>query len=108
MAHDEELAERLRHCLGGIEFVEKRMFGGLAFLVGGHMALAANSQGEMMVRVDPRHVETLLARAGVRRTEMNGRELKGWLDVDAAGLTSDDLAEWVDLGVTFVGTLPAK
>lgn len=109
MAHDEDLAERIRHCLVDVPFTERRMFGGLAFLVDGHMALAANSRGELMVRVDPGQAAELASREGVRPTEMNGRTLTGWLDVDAdVLLAQDEVEEWVQVGVDFVRTLPPK
>ena len=110
MAYDEELAERVRLCLTGVERVtEKRMFGGLAFLVDGHMALAANSHGVLMVRIDPDRAGDLTARDGVRPMVMRGRELRGWLEVEAPALAGpDDLDEWVWVGVDFTRGLPAK
>lgn len=110
MAYDEDLAEQTRLRLTGVEgLTEKRMFGGLAFLVNGNMALAANSHGELMVRVDPARADELAARPGVRPTEMRGREMKGWLDVDTAGFTAaDELDEWVGVGIDVAQTLPAK
>ncbi|KRF12486.1 RNA methyltransferase [Nocardioides sp. Soil797] len=110
MAYDDELAERVRLCLTGVEGItEKRMFGGLAFLVDGHMALAANSRGAMMVRIDPSRVGELTVRDGVRPTVMRGRELKGWLDVDTAALTSaEELDEWVWIGIEQARSQPAE
>lgn len=82
---------------------EKRMFGGLAFLVHGRMAVSASSQGGLLLRINPAQAETLVDRQHVRRCEMRGREMDGWLRVDVELLeTNDDLRRWVDHGLTFV------
>lgn len=104
MAYDEALADRLREALAGVPHDEKRMFGGLAFLVGGHMAIAASGQGGLLARVDPAESETLAERPGVSRMVMGGREMDGWLRVEAG----DDLGEWVERGLAFVRTLPPR
>jgi TfoX/Sxy family transcriptional regulator of competence genes len=85
------------------------MFGGLAFLVDGNMAVAASGEGGLMVRVDPADADDLLTRPGVQRMEMRGRPLRGWLRVDAAELgTARQLATWVRTGVRYARTLPPK
>jgi TfoX/Sxy family transcriptional regulator of competence genes len=110
MAYDEDLANRIRELLAAEPGVtEKKMFGGLAFLVGGNMAVAASGQGGLMVRVDPEHTDDLLARPEARPFEMRGRPMDGWLRVDTDGLrTKRQLAPWVDRGVAYARSLPAK
>jgi TfoX/Sxy family transcriptional regulator of competence genes len=108
MAYDEHLAERVRTQLRHRDDLEERqMFGGLAFMVGGHMAVTASSRGGLMVRCDPAAAEEHLAAPGVVPFEMGGRTMRGWLHVDAAAVAADeDLRRWVELGVRHVGTLP--
>jgi hypothetical protein len=110
MAYDEDLADRLRVALSDVDGVtEKKMFGGLAFLVRGHMAVAASGAGGLLLRCDPAESEQLIAADGVGRFEMRGREMDGWLGVEPAAITDDAaLARWVQVGVTYVETLPAK
>ena len=110
MAYDEELAHRIREQLQDISGVtEMRMFGGLAFLVGGNMAVAASGQSGLMLRVPPDQTEQLGAEPHAGRFEMRGREMNGWLRVDAAGVESDeDLARWADIGVRYASSLPPK
>ncbi|HEV3408538.1 MAG TPA: TfoX/Sxy family protein [Gaiellaceae bacterium] len=110
MAYDEALADRIRELLGGEpDLTEKKMFGGLAFLVGGNMAVAASGQGGVLVRVDPAESDTLVETTNARPMEMRGREMKGWLRVDADDVrTERDLARWVERGVTYARSLPAK
>jgi hypothetical protein len=110
MAYDEELAGRLRAALDGqAGVVEKKMFGGLAFLVGGHMAVAASGEGGLMVRCEPDRTAELLAEPGVTPGEMRGRGMKGWLRVETAAVAEDAaLGHWVDVGVGYVETLPPK
>jgi hypothetical protein len=106
--YDEDLAHRLRESLAGQpDLHEKRMFGGLAFLLAGHMAVAAGSRGALMVRVDPDRAEDLLADPRATRMVMNGRELAGWLLVDL-GADDSDVDRWVGVGVEFVRGLPPK
>ena len=106
MAYDEELAGRIRELVAGEEeLTEKEMFGGLAFLIGGNMAVAASGQGGLLVRVDPEESDELVASTDARPMEMRGREMAGWLRVDPP---DDDLAAWVDRGVSFARTLPPK
>ncbi|NKY27581.1 TfoX/Sxy family protein [Nocardia gamkensis] len=107
MAYDEELAERIRELIvPGPELTERKMFGGLAFLIGGNMAVAASGQGGLLVRVDPEEGERLLGDA-VQPMVMGGREMVGWLRVTT---TDDDkvLREWVERGVAYARTLPPK
>jgi hypothetical protein len=110
MAYDEELADRIREVVRGEPgLTEKAMFGGLAFLVGGNMAVSASGQGGMLLRCDPAQTEDLVTRPHVRRFEMRGREMDGWLRVDLAAVgTEDELREWVDRGVTYARSLPPK
>jgi TfoX-like protein len=110
MAYDEDLAARVRDCLqqeSGLS--EKKMFGGLAFLIDGHMAVAASGQGGLLVRVDPAQTDALAARPHVDRFVMRGREMNGWLRVDPPAVqTETDLERWVRIGVAYVRTLPPK
>jgi TfoX/Sxy family transcriptional regulator of competence genes len=110
MAHDEDLADRIRELMADEPgYGEKRMFGGLAFLVDGKMAVAASGRGGLMVRVDPEEAPALLERDHVRPFEMKGRPTRGWLRVDAEGVrTKRSLAPWVARGVSYARSLPAK
>jgi len=110
MAYDEELAERIRAQLAGEpDLVEKKMFGGLAFLIGGNMAVAASGQGGVLVRVDPEASDELVASTEASLMEMRGRSMRGWLRVDADYVRGDhELAEWVERGATYARSLPAK
>lgn len=110
MAYDEDLADRIRELVGGeSDLTEKKMFGGLSFLVGGNMAVAASGQGGLLVRVDPAESDTLVARSQARLMEMRGRAMQGWLRVDAEHVrTKRQLAKWVELGTTYARSLPAK
>ena len=110
MAYDEHLADRIRELLVGESGVtEKRMFGGLAFLITGNMAVAASGQGGVLVRVDPAASDRLVARTNARRMEMRGRAMQGWLRVESDAVrTKRQLARWVTLGTAFARSLPAK
>ena len=110
MAYDEDLANRIRELVAGEPGVsEQRMFGGLAFLIGGNMSVAASGQGGLMVRVDPEETEALMAKPHARPFEMRGREMRGWLRVDGEGLrTKRQLALWVGRGVAYARSLPAR
>ena len=110
MAYDEHLAARIRSAIEGeADLTEKKMFGGLAFLIGGNMAVAASGQGGLLVRADPDSSETLLASKGVQLMEMRGRQMQGWLRVDSEDVrTKRQLATWVERGTSYARTLPAK
>lgn len=110
VAYDEELADRIRELLSDeANVTEKKMFGGLAFLVGGNMAVAASGQGGVLVRADPAESDTLVAGTNARPMEMRGRTMQGWLRVDAEDVrTKRELARWVKLGATYARSLPAK
>ena len=110
MAYDEDLADRIRELVGqqtGI--TEQRMFGGLAFLVRGNMAVAASGQGGLMVRVDPDDSDRLVAKTAARPMEMRGRSMSGWLRVGSEHVrTKRELRAWVDRGTTYARSLPPK
>jgi TfoX/Sxy family transcriptional regulator of competence genes len=110
MAYDTELADRIRELLGRVRGVdEKRMFGGLGFLINGNMAVAASGQGGLLVRVPPDETDKLLDRAHVSPMVMAGREARGWVRVDAEGVkTKRQLQGWVARGVNHVHSLPPK
>ncbi|MDT7536444.1 MAG: hypothetical protein QOI82_29 [Actinomycetota bacterium] len=109
MAYDEELADRIRELMARDRPVEKKMFGGLAFLIGGNMSVAASGQGGLMVRVPPEETEALLAEPGAEEFEMRGRSMQGWLRVHGPALDDDEaLAIWVRRGVAYARSLPPK
>jgi TfoX/Sxy family transcriptional regulator of competence genes len=110
MGYDEDLANRIRELIAGDpDITERRMFGGLAFLVDGNMSVAASSQGGLLVRVDPEDTAALVARPHARSFEMRGRAMQGWLRVDADGVrTKRQLEPWVTRGVAYARSLPAK
>ena len=110
MAYDEDIANRIRELIAAEPgLTEQRMFGGLAFLVGGHMSVAASGQGGLMVRVDPEDTDALLAKPHARPFEMRGRSMQGWLRVDAEGVrTKRQLEPWVRRGVAYARSLPPK
>lgn len=111
MAYDEMLAERIRDALGPAraDAIEKKMFGGLAFLIGGNMAVAASRKGGLLVRVDPDEATELLHRESVENMIMGGREVRGWLYVGNDVVDDDTvLNEWVERSVAFARTLPTK
>ena len=110
VAYDEDLADRIRELISDEDHLtEQKMFGGLAFLVGGHMAVSASGRGGLLVRVDPAETDRLLARTHVHPFEMRGRPLEGWLRVDDAGVrTKRQLAGWVTRGLAFARSLPPK
>jgi hypothetical protein len=108
MAYDEELAERIRGHLPDVPVTEQRMFGGLAFLIGGHMAVAASGQGGLMVRCDPAETERHLSE-GASPFEMRGKAMDGWLRVATEAVADDAaLARWVEVGTSYAGGLPPK
>ena len=110
MAYDEYLADHIRALLEDeTRLTEQKMFGGLAFLVQGNMAVAVSGQGGLLVRADPATSDDLVTAAGVRPMEMRGRQLQGWLWVDAAAVrTKRQLEKWVRLGAGYARRLPAK
>jgi TfoX/Sxy family transcriptional regulator of competence genes len=110
MAYDEDLADRIRELLGAVKGVEeKRMFGGLAFLINGNMSVAASGRGGLMIRVPPDETDKLLAREHVEPMVMAGRETRGWLRVSADGVTTKrQLRSWVTRGVDYASSLPPK
>jgi hypothetical protein len=110
MAYDQELADRIRDVVEGEPgLTEKRMFGGLAFLVNGNLAASASGQGGMLLRVDPSETESLVGEPHVRRFVMRGREMDGWLHVDTEAVETDDgLRHWVTRGVERARSLDPK
>ena len=110
MAYDEDLANRIRELMAGEAGVtEQKMFGGLAFLIGGNMSIAASGQGGLMVRVAPEETDDLVAKPHAAPFVMRGREMQGWLRVDDAGVrTKRQLEPWVKRGVAYARSLPQK
>ena len=110
MAYDEALAERIRALLAGEEGVtEKKMFGGLAFLIGGNMSVSASGQGGLLLRCEPAQTADLVQEPHASTAVMRGRPMEGWLRVDADGVQSDEeLRKWVTRGVGYARSLPAK
>jgi TfoX/Sxy family transcriptional regulator of competence genes len=108
MAYDEELAARVRGLLASDEVAEKRMFGGLAFLLGGHMSVAASGQGGLLVRVDPAEAEALLAEPGVEEADMGRGPMRGWLRVHTEVLDDEVLRRWVGRATAYARGLPPK
>ncbi|MBO0819493.1 MAG: TfoX/Sxy family protein [Nocardiopsaceae bacterium] len=109
MAYDEVLAARIRDLIGpDPELTEKKMFGGLAFLIRGHMSISASGHGGAFARVPPDRAEDLLA-AGATPMVMGGREKTGWLWISADELADDDkLLGWVELSIGYARSLPPK
>ncbi len=110
MAYDDDLAHRVRELLGMDDDVsERRMFGGLAFLVNGNMSVALSGQGDLLLRVGEADTDTLLRRPNTRPFEIRGREMRGWLRVDPEGVrTMRQLRSWVLRSVAHARTLPSK
>jgi len=110
VAYDEDLAYRIRELLGAERAIqEKKMFGGLAFLVGGNMAIAASGQGGVLVRVDPEKSDHLVDTTKAEVAVMRGRPMTGWLRVASTEVnTKRKLERWVRLGVDYAGSLPPK
>jgi TfoX/Sxy family transcriptional regulator of competence genes len=110
MAYDEDLANRLRELLADEDAItEKKMFGGLAFLLHGNMSVSASRNGGLLVRIDPAETDAALARQHVTLMKMGGRTMDGWITVAPEGLkTRRELAAWVKRSVTFAKTLPPK
>ena len=110
MAYDLELADRIRELLPfDHDVVEKQMFGGLAFLIGGHIAVAVSGSGGLLMRCESEEWEELLAQPGVGPFEMQGRPARGWIRVEEGGVSEDEeLARWVEAGVGLARSLPPK
>jgi TfoX/Sxy family transcriptional regulator of competence genes len=110
MAYDEDLANRIRELIAGEPgLTEKKMFGGLSFLIDGHMSVGVSGRGGLMVRVDPAQTDELVDKPHARPFEMRGREMQGWLRVDADGVrTKRQLEPWVRRGVAYARSLPPK
>jgi hypothetical protein len=110
VAYDEDLANLIRELIGDEpNLTEQAMFGGLAFLIGGHMSVAASGQGGLLVRVDPEDTDELLAKPHAEPFVMRGRAMQGWLRVDPSGVrTKRQLGPWVKRGVGYARSLPAK
>ena len=110
MAYDDELANRIREVVQAeAGLTEKRMFGGLAFLIHDNMAVSASSKGGLLLRIDPAASEVLVSAPHVQRFVMRGREMDGWLLVGAEALeTDDELRRWVSHGVAYARSLPRK
>ena len=110
MAYDEDLANRIRELIAGeAGVVEQKMFGGLAFLIGGHMSVSASGRGGLLLRVPPDETEALLAKPHAGPFEMRGRAMDGWLRVDPEGIrTKRQLEPWVKRGVAYARSLPPK
>ena len=110
MAYDEDLAARIRDLIGpDPDLTEKKMFGGLAFLIRGHMAISASGQGGVLVHVDSGRSAGLVATTKATTAVMQGREMPGWLRVSPEDLASDDdLSRWVDIGIEYARSLPPK
>jgi TfoX/Sxy family transcriptional regulator of competence genes len=110
MAYDEDLANRIRDLLAGeADVAERKMFGGLAFLAGGNLAVAASGQGGLMVRVHPEETDALLAKPGAQPFEMRGRPIDGWLRVSTDAVAGRrELRRWVERGIAFARSLPPK
>jgi TfoX/Sxy family transcriptional regulator of competence genes len=110
MAYDEDLANRIRELMAGEDGVtEKRMFGGLAFLINGNMSVSASGQGGLLLRVNPEQSDALSAKPHAELAVMRGREMAGWLRVDSDGVrTKRGLERWVKRGVSYARSLPPK
>jgi TfoX/Sxy family transcriptional regulator of competence genes len=110
VAYDEDLANRIRELIAGeADVTEQKMFGGLAFLIGGHMSVSASGKGGLLLRVEPSETESLVAKPHAEPFEMRGRQMDGWLRVDPEGLrTKRQLERWVARGVAYAHSLPPK
>jgi TfoX/Sxy family transcriptional regulator of competence genes len=110
VAYDEDLANRLRELLADETAVtEQRMFGGLAFLIAGNMAVSVSGRGGLLLRCDPAETATLLGKPHAATFEMRGRAMEGWLRVEPEGLsTKRQLERWVTRGVRYARSLPVK
>jgi hypothetical protein len=110
MSYDKDLADRIRELVGDEpQLTEQKMFGGLAFIIGGNMAVAASGQGGLLVRVGPDKSAGLVARTSAEPMVMRGRSMQGWLRVTGSEVrTKRQLARWIALGTSYARSLPAK
>ena len=110
MSYDEGLAARIRELLGDEPgLTEQKMFGGLAFLIGGNMSVAASGNGGLLVRADPKESDELVSTTNAQLLEMRGRQMAGWLRVASEDVaTNEELAKWVDIGRSYARSLPPK
>ena len=110
VAYDRQLAERIGDALSEMpDVIERAMFGGLAFLIDGHMTVVANSKGGLMVRVDPMAAAGLVGTTEAEFAEMRGRQMRGWLVLPSSAVDAEsELRAWIDRGVSYAATLPAK
>jgi TfoX/Sxy family transcriptional regulator of competence genes len=110
VAYDEDLADRIRELVSGqANLTEKKMFGGLAFLIGGHMAISASGRGGVLVRVDPRDTDKLVSSSSAQIAVMQGRQMDRWLRVDAEDVrTKAQLSKWLTIGTAYARSLPPK
>jgi hypothetical protein len=110
VAYDEDLANRIRELIATeSDLTEKKMFGGLAFLIGGHMSVSVSGQGGLLLHIDPEQTEALLAKPHAGPMVMRGREMQGWLRVEPQGVkTKAQLERWVRRGVDYARSLPPK
>jgi len=108
MAYDLKLAERIRSKLADVPFIEKKMFGGVGFLINGNMACGVNKDN-LVVRIDPEKDGALLKKPHTKPFDLTGRPMKGWLLIEADGVKTDrQLSAWIREGVEFASKLPAK
>jgi TfoX/Sxy family transcriptional regulator of competence genes len=110
MAYDEDLANRVREIIGlAPDVTEKKMFGGLAFLIGGHMSVSISGRGGLLLRCAHQDTEALRAKPHAGPFEMRGKAMEGWLRIEPGGVeTTDQLEHWVERGVDFARSLPPK
>jgi TfoX/Sxy family transcriptional regulator of competence genes len=111
MAYDEQLAEEVRERLAEVdgELIEKKMFGGLGFMLDGNLVVAASRRGGLLVRTDPADADEVESQPGVEPMKSAGRRMPGWVFVDAGALRSEaELDAWMSRALAFVATLPAK
>jgi len=110
MPYDEDLADRIRELIAAEpDVTEKKMFGGLAFLISGNMSVSASGQGDLLLRCDPAETEKLLQKPHAAPFEMRGRTMDGWLRVAPEGVrTKRELGPWITRGVAYARSLPPK
>jgi TfoX/Sxy family transcriptional regulator of competence genes len=107
--YDQNLAARIRTVVADEpDLTEKRMFGGVAFLINGNMAVSASGQGGLLLRVDPEQTDALIRETGASRAVMRGREMDGWLRVNTQAITAAALQRWIGVGLSYARSLPPK